>query len=230
MCGGLLLTLSQLAGLVWAQQDPPKGVFIGRLQLAAQTDHVVRISESTYSANSEGLFFLQALDHNHDVETERGLLTRLQVYYGGPLPFKDMASPWGWVGRLEDVRTPDVRLADARWGLQLNINRLDTFSQWLRENQVDLFVQVFPLRTNRDFGTWDTFTRFSKRFAPKVVLRGYGRTFSMEGRTVATFENDLIYEVQRDFDVLFRVGKSSHDIPGIAEKRGMAGVGMRLNF
>lgn len=242
--GSLMLVLAQLAlGLTWAQQaaqpaqptassaPAPKGVFIGRLQVAQHTDHVVRLSESTYSANEEGLFFLQALDHHHDTDRGRALLTRWQAYYGGPLPFKDTKSIWGWVGKLEAAHAdPNVRLADARWGLQINVNRIPALSDWFRENRADLFVQIFPLRTNRDFGTWDTFTRFSKRFAPNVVARGYVRTFRIDGSTVAVFENDLIYEVQRGFDVLLRVGKGSSDVPGLSDKRWMAGVGMRFNF
>ena len=237
----LMLVLTQLAlGLAWAQQltqpaassvSAPKGIFIGRLQVAQHTDHVVRLSESTYNATPEGLFFLQALDHNHDTDRGRALLTRWQAYYGGPLPFKDTKSIWGWVGRLEVVHVDrGPHLAGARWGLQINVNRIPALSDWLRENRVDLFSQIFPLRTNRDFGSWDTFTRFSKRFAPNVVARGYVRTFRIAGSTVAVFENDLIYEVQRDFDVLLRVGKGSRDVPGLSDKRWTAGVGMRFNF
>lgn len=241
--GGLMLMLVLSLGPVWAQREHqpaqeaassasvPDGIFIGRLQVAQHTDHVVRLSESTYSANAQGLFFLQALDHHIDTDSGRPLLTRWQAYYGGPLPLNYTKNILGWVGRLEAVHAdPNLRLADARWGLQINFNRISALNDWFRESQVDLFVQIFPLRTNRDFGTLDTFTRFSKRFSPKVVARGYVRTFRIDGSTVAVFENDLIYEVQRDFDVLLRVGKGSNDVAGLSDKRWMAGVGMRFNF
>ena len=38
-----------------------------------------------------------------------------------------------------------------RWGLQLTVNRLSDPRQWFKDNKADLFIQVFPLRTNRDF-------------------------------------------------------------------------------
>ncbi len=239
--GGLILALAHLLLIpALAQQaaqpaassaPAPSGIFVGRLQVAQHNDHVMRLTESTYNANPEGLFFLQALDHNYDTERGHALLTRWQAYYGGPLPFKDTKSIWGWVGRLEAVDAYEgVHLADARWGSQINLNRIPALSDWFRENRADLFVQVFPLRTNDDFGTWDTFMRFSKRFAPKLVARGYVRTFRIDSRTISVFENDLIYEVQRDFDVLLRVGKGSRDVPGLSDSRWVGGVGMRFNF
>jgi hypothetical protein len=227
----LLLAVLQCMGAAWAQQGPPKGVFIGRLQVGMHTHNTLRLSQSVYAANPDGLFVLEALDYNYDTAADRASLTRLQVYFGGPLPHKDRASPFGWVGRLEGVHAhPDVRLADARLGLQLTVNRIPALDPWFRSQKADLFVQVFPVRTNRDFGRFDTFTRYSKRFAPKVVTRGFVRSYHRSEGTVVVFENDLIYEISREMDVLFRVAKGNRDVPGLSEKRWLAGVGMRLNF
>lgn len=227
----LLLAALQFMSPAWAQQGPPKGVFIGRLQVGMHTHDTLRLSQSVYAANPDGLFVLEALDHNHDTAEDRAALTRLQLYSGGPLPHKDRASPFGWVVRLEGVDAhPDVRLADARLGLQLTLNRLPGLDRWFRSHKADLFVQVFPLRTNRDFGRLDTFTRYSKRFAPKLVARGFVRSYHLSEGTVVVFENDLIYEIRREMDVLLRVGKGNRDVPGLSKKRWMAGIGIRLNF
>lgn len=214
-----------------AQQTQPGNVFIGRLQAALHTHHIARVSQSVYAANPDGLFILESLEHNQDVDNGDAVLTRLQIFYGGPLSLDGSPGPFGWVGRLEGVRAePDARLADARWGLQFTLNRHSDLSQWFKEQKADLFVQVFPLRTNRDFGRWDSFTRYSKRFAPQLVTRGFVRTFKLEEGTAVAFENDLIYEIRRDLDVLLRIGKGNRDVPGISEKRWMAGIGARVNF
>ncbi|MBA3770982.1 MAG: hypothetical protein H0X13_00460 [Ramlibacter sp.] len=228
---GVLLAALQLAsGSAWAQQSPPKGVFIGRLQAGLQNHNILRLSQSVYAANADGMFVLEALDHYHDTARNEASLTRLQVYFGGPLPHKNRASAFGWVGRLEGVDAPGAELADARLGLQLTVNRLPGLDQWFRAQKADLFVQVFPVRTNRDFGRFDTFTRYSKRFAPKLVTRGFVRSYHLSQGTVVVFENDLIYEISREVDVLFRVGKGNRDVAGLSEKRWTAGIGMRLNF
>lgn len=232
----LCTTTNVLAQSSTAAVTTPTGAFIGRVQFAQYTDHIVRISESTFSMDAEGKFLLQALDHNQETESGRALFTHLQVYYGGPLSFKEAASLWGWVGRVEALRAAtnvgqsNVHLADARLGLQYNVNRLPAFASWFKEQRADLFIQMFPLHLNNDFGTWDTFTRFSKRFSSKLVTRGYVRTFSLDGYVAVVFENDLIYEVQRDFDVFLRVGKGNRDVPGISERSWMTGIGIRLNF
>lgn len=215
----------------WAQQSPPRNVFIGRVQVAAQSNHIVRVSQSVFAANPDGLFVLEAIDHNHDARRDEAALTRLQIYYGGPLPANDPKSWLGWVGRLEAVEArPSTHLSDARWGLQVTAQRLPGMSSWFRQHNADFFVQVFPLRTNQDFGRWDVFARFSKRFAPNVVSRGFVRAFRLDQGTAVVFENDLIYEIRRDMDVFARVGWGNREVPGISERRWSFGIGARFNF
>lgn len=221
----------------WAEPAvQPAYSSIGRVQLSHHNTGVTRLSESYFVAAPSRLFLLEALDYQYNVRDQAFDNARFQVFFGGPLAVGDNPQLFGWVTRLDYLYlgnaapTGPNHLADARLGGQLTVQQIGPFSEWFKRNKAELFIQVFPLRTNRDFGVVDTFTRFSKRFSPHFVARGVVRTYHFPSLTVATFETDFVYDLSRRHDVFFRIGKSSRDYTGLAQKDFLFGVGVRMNF
>jgi hypothetical protein len=222
----------------WAASSMLQGPYwsVGRVQLSYHNTGVLRASQSYFISTKSRLFLLEALDYNHNVRNGTFDSGRFQLFVGGPVSLGSDPQLFGWVSRLDHVEygnaagTPRGHRSDVRVGGQLTVHRIAPLADWFKRNQADLFVQVFPIRTNRDFGVVDTFTRFSKRFSPKFVVRGVLRTYHYPGAVVATFESDFIYEMSKQHDLLLRIGTSNRDYAGLANKDFQFGAGIRINF
>lgn len=230
----LLLALGGNAPEATAAEAAPPSV--GRVQLAYLDGGVVRASQSHFVAWPSQLFLLEAFDYNYKLGRHALETARLQVFVGGPVPLREAPQLLGWVARLDYLKLGAPaggalgHLADARLGAQLTLHRIAPWSAWFKRHQAELFVQVFPLHGNEDFGRYDTFTRFSKRFTPQLVARGVVRSYHFSGLAVVTAEMDMIYELSRRQDMYVRLGKSSRDYAGLADKSALLGIGSRINF
>ncbi|MFL6622267.1 MAG: hypothetical protein ACJ8NR_06580 [Sulfurifustis sp.] len=214
-----------------AADVPPPAIYsIARLQAVYDNLDALQLTQSWYLANSARDFLLEVLDRNESFRSRAEDLTRAQLFFGGLI--SDRARPvLGWVGRLDYARTGvGDELADLRGGAQLNVDRLPPFADWFRRNRVELFVEVFPLRTNEDFGRFDTFTRFAFRFDERFAARGVVRTYRFDEGNVVTFENDVLYSFNRHYDVVVRLAKANRDRAGLAEKDFVWGAGLRFTF
>lgn len=212
---------------------------ISRAQLGYHDNGDARASASYFGINRAGLFMLGAFDYNYNVGDHSLDMARFQIFTGAPLFTGGWASVLGWVATVDYVEIGRINrtggnvrgnLADVRGGLQVTVQNIPFLRRWFKQRQADLFIEVFPIRTNEDFGNVEFFVRFSKRFAPKFVSRGVLRAYCFDSRTVVTVENDFVYEVNRHFDVFARLAKANVDWPGLAQKRLLVGGGVRLNF
>ena len=242
----MVALLSVIALLFWTTESRAndslfQGPYssVGRIQSSYQNTDLLRASESYFISTASHLFLLEAFDYNYFVSEHAFDWSRFQLFAGGPLAIGDAPQLFGWVARFDDatVRTTgqsggsqEENLAAVRLGGQVSAQQIAPFKDWFRRNQAELFVQIFPLGTNHDFGDVDTFTRFSKRFSPHFVARGVVRTYHFAGLVVATFENDFIYELNKRHDIFFRIDKASRDYLGLAYRQFLFGVGTRLNF
>jgi hypothetical protein len=209
-----------------------------RVQLGYHDNGDFRTSASFYAASAHGAFVLGAADYNFNVRQHSLDTTRLQLFAGAPFFYGDGTSIFGWVtrGDLVDIgrmnRTARVpgNLADVRSGIQITAQHVPLLNPWFTRHRAELFVEVFPVRTNHDFGNVDLFIRFSKRFTPRFVLRGVLRAYCFDRATVVAVENDFVYQVSKRIDVFARVGKASHDWPGLAQRQTLYGGGVRFGF
>lgn len=212
---------------------------IVRTQLAEHNNGDARASASFFGIDRAGDFLLGAADYNYNIGDHSLDMARFQVFAGAPLFSGDWARVFGWVVTADYVEIGRINrtqgnvpgnLADVRAGLQVTAQGIPLLRSWFRRNQADLFIEVFPIRTNDDFGKVEFFVRFSKRFAPKFVSRGVLRAYVFNSRTVVTVENDFVYEVDKHFDVFARLAKANEDWPGLAQKRILIGGGVRFDF
>jgi hypothetical protein len=210
-----------------------------RMQVGYHDNGDFRASASFYGASADGAFVLGAADYNFNVRQHSLDTTRLQLFAGAPFFHSDRTSVFGWVirGDLVDIGSMNRTrggvpgmLADVRSGIQVTAQHVPLLSPWFTRHRAELFVEVFPVRTSDDFGNVDLFIRFSKRFTPRLVLRGVLRIYCFDRATVVAVENDFIYQVNKRIDVFARVGKANHDWPGLAQKRTLYGGGVRFGF
>lgn len=199
---------------------------ITRLQVRHATDgeDIVSLTFSSFLQAENELFFLGILDYQTDLK-QANPNGRIELNVGGPVS----NTPLGWLIRGRSYY--DEKSA-AAVGVQLNFNEIPRLNDVLRDSQIHTFLQFLQNAEDPYFSRNEVLHYYSVNIVPKTVaLRGYN-VFSSGGehRSVRNHWADLIYSLNNDYDIYYRIDYVSEDNAYLGAHGSVHYVGFRLNW
>lgn len=216
----------QSPGAIAATTNKSSVFNISRLQARYSGNEYLSFTQSTFFRWPSQMFFLEVFDYVEDSDVQPEYW-QMEINVGGP--FRREADPYkiGWVGR--GVKSDDAEVYSA--GVQVNLTNFGLFRETAGRNKLNLFFQVFPVKSNDSLGKEDILFYYQSKLFGPVSMRGTTNWVHYpDAKDYVRAFADFIYPLHKSADVYVRyVYQNRKDISWGA-KGSEWFLGFRYNF
>lgn len=202
---------------------------ISRIQARYSAQGTIALAQSVFIRFPGKILFLETYDFE-DRADDRGHAERFEINIGSPLPAvpEQYQKVFNLVGRFQ--KFTGVRPV-FNFGGQVNISNLPNIESFAKKHKITTFIQLFPIYTNNDIGTFELLHYYSFPVYKKLYARGYNQLIDRKNKAhLVNMWGDIIYPLYKHFDIYYRLNYLNHDDEAYGQSGFENWLGVRVNF